>query len=356
MASKYDGVKVKVHLGEHYYVLSRFLLSKILTFCEVPTTTAVRLSLELKKDLVDKQQLDITQDELQKGIFSMMIQHGYGNQHVKLYRTMAQFYTQRVPLVVFIAGTGCSGKSTVTQLLGSKLSHHNIVNTEVVMDTAFSILQASPVASSSTAPQESPSSPAASPCTARQMGSMGDPLWFSARKTSELIEMWQERSRQVAEFIDRDIVKTLREGKVLLIEGTYLDLPLYQKYFALSSHAAKEKNAIVMAFVLRVPTEARCFLTEQWLDSRSHFLPEMSLPQQVAYVSESFEHVHEAHIKSLKSGSLDPSHVTTIDFLPNDTTATVSQMHGRLLDRIVEELDARQTNHSATFASFAPDI
>jgi 2-phosphoglycerate kinase len=324
MASKYDSVKVKVHIGEHYYIFSRFLLSKILSFCEVPTTTAVRLSLDLKKELVDQQRLDITQEELQRGIFSMMQHHGYGS-HIRLYTTMTQFYTQRVPLVVFISGTGCCGKSTVTQMLGSKLSHHNIVNTEVVMDTAFSIS-----------------------CQARSGGAnqmpkqdgcqMSDPLWFATRNQQELVELWLQRCEQVAKCIERDIEKTLQEGKVLLVEGTYLNLPLFAKYF---TTAAEQRKAIVLAFVLRVPPSARCRLTEQWLESRSHFLPDMSSAQQEEHISASFNLVHATHMASLDAAEMVSSPVVTIiDFLSNDSAATVSRMHTQLLNRIVERLDA----------------
>ena len=33
--SKYDFIKVRVTLGEHFYVLSRFLVSRMLTLCKV---------------------------------------------------------------------------------------------------------------------------------------------------------------------------------------------------------------------------------------------------------------------------------------------------------------------------------
>ncbi len=33
--SKYDFIKVRVTLGEHFYVLSRFLVSRMLTLCQV---------------------------------------------------------------------------------------------------------------------------------------------------------------------------------------------------------------------------------------------------------------------------------------------------------------------------------
>ncbi|CAL1354769.1 unnamed protein product [Linum trigynum] len=54
-ASKYDFVKVKVC----YYVLSRFLLSRMLTVTKIPNHVAVKIALELKKLLVDNSLLDV---------------------------------------------------------------------------------------------------------------------------------------------------------------------------------------------------------------------------------------------------------------------------------------------------------
>lgn len=58
-------VQVKVWLqgGEkaHYYVLSRFLVSRALTVTRIPHMKAVKIALELKKFCVDNDLLDISQ-------------------------------------------------------------------------------------------------------------------------------------------------------------------------------------------------------------------------------------------------------------------------------------------------------
>ncbi|XP_074574622.1 uncharacterized protein LOC141831083 [Curcuma longa] len=64
-SSKYDFVKVKVWLGDnadHYYVLSRFLLSRMLTVTKIPNHVAIKIALELKKLLVDNSLLDVCID------------------------------------------------------------------------------------------------------------------------------------------------------------------------------------------------------------------------------------------------------------------------------------------------------
>lgn len=90
-SSKYDFVKVRVHLSEqHYYVLSRFLLCRMLTAAKIDYNHALRIALDLKKRLVDKEQLDVSQEALQSELFELMKKHGYGTEHVRWYKTMAR--------------------------------------------------------------------------------------------------------------------------------------------------------------------------------------------------------------------------------------------------------------------------
>lgn len=51
--SKYDLVKVKVSLEDHFYVFSRFLISRILTLIKVKEKDSIRVTLEVKKMLVE---------------------------------------------------------------------------------------------------------------------------------------------------------------------------------------------------------------------------------------------------------------------------------------------------------------
>ena len=46
---------------DHYYVLSRFLISRMLTVTKLPPLKAVKIALELKKHLVDGERLNLTQ-------------------------------------------------------------------------------------------------------------------------------------------------------------------------------------------------------------------------------------------------------------------------------------------------------
>nr|ACF22760.1 2-phosphoglycerate kinase [Brachypodium distachyon] len=92
-SSKYDFVKVKVWLGEnadHYYVLSRFLLSRMLTVTKIPNHVAIKIALELKKLLVDNSLLDVSQSDLEANLFKLMEKRGYGEDYISRYKMMTR--------------------------------------------------------------------------------------------------------------------------------------------------------------------------------------------------------------------------------------------------------------------------
>jgi hypothetical protein len=56
--------QVKVWLGDnldHYYVLSRFLICRMLTVTKIPYIKAAKIALETKKYLIDNNLHDVTQ-------------------------------------------------------------------------------------------------------------------------------------------------------------------------------------------------------------------------------------------------------------------------------------------------------
>ena len=50
--SQYDLVKIKVHLHDHFYVFSRFLMSRVLTLIKVNDKDAIKITLDIKKHFV----------------------------------------------------------------------------------------------------------------------------------------------------------------------------------------------------------------------------------------------------------------------------------------------------------------
>ncbi|GFH20866.1 uncharacterized protein HaLaN_18063 [Haematococcus lacustris] len=73
---------------------------------------ATKIALELKKQLVDKDMLDITQDELELALFNVMAQRGFGPQHVECYRMVSSFMAARQPLIVLLCGAPWTGRTS----------------------------------------------------------------------------------------------------------------------------------------------------------------------------------------------------------------------------------------------------
>nr|GMD55566.1 2-phosphoglycerate kinase [Ipomoea batatas] len=203
-SSKYDFVKVKVWLGEnanHYYVLSRFLLSRMLTVTKIPNHVAIKIALELKKLLVDNSLLDVSQSDLEANLFKLMERRGYGEEYINRYKMMTRFHHQRVPLVILVCGTACVGKSTISSLLAQRLNLPNVLKTEMV----YELLR-----TSTDAPLSS------TPVWARDFNS-----------SDELITEFCRECRVVRKGLAGDLNKAMKDGKPIIIEGMHLDPSIY---------------------------------------------------------------------------------------------------------------------------------
>ncbi|CAI5517011.1 unnamed protein product [Closterium sp. Naga37s-1] len=200
-SSKYDFVKVRVWLGEnedHYYVLSRFLIARMLTVTRMPHVVATKVALELKKLLVDHGLLDVSQGDLERNLFALMRRRGYGDDYVGRYRMMTSFYHRRIPLVIFITGLPCTGKSSVASLLAQRLNLPNVLQTDVV----YELLQGMP---------ESP------------LHAL--PLWARTdlQGGEEVVAEFCRECKIIRKGLEGDLSKALRDGKPVIIEGTHID-------------------------------------------------------------------------------------------------------------------------------------
>ncbi|KAK7258222.1 hypothetical protein RIF29_32768 [Crotalaria pallida] len=203
-ASKYDFVKVKVWLGDnadHYYVLSRFLLSRMLTVTKIPNHVAIKIALELKKLLIDNSLLDVSQSDLEANLFKLMERRGYAQEYINRYKMMTRFHHQRVPLVILVCGTACVGKSTIATQLAQRLNLPNVLQTDMV----YELLR-----TSTDAPLVS------TPIWARDFGS-----------SEELITEFCRECRVVRKGLAGDLKKAMKDGKPIIIEGIHLDPSIY---------------------------------------------------------------------------------------------------------------------------------
>ena len=76
--------------ADHYYVLSRFLVSRMLTVTRIPAVVAIKIALELKKLLVDLSLLDVSQADLETNLFLLMNRRGFGEEYVSRYKMMTR--------------------------------------------------------------------------------------------------------------------------------------------------------------------------------------------------------------------------------------------------------------------------
>mmetsp|Transcript_27166 Transcript_27166/g.44294 ORF Transcript_27166/g.44294 Transcript_27166/m.44294 type:complete len:808 (-) Transcript_27166:149-2572(-) len=204
-ASKYDFVKVRVHLEEgHYYVFSRFLLSRVLTVTMIKSQDAIKIALTTKKQLVDNGLLDLPQSAFEKQLFTVMQMYNYGAEYITRFQMMTRFFHQRVPLIIFLTGTGCVGKSTLAMLLAERLNLPNVVHTDMVSELISSIVPAT-----------------------RDV-----PLWYRLHESEDtFLHQYKEEAKLIRQGIEPDLRKSMKEGKAIIIEGVHLDLSLYSSLF-----------------------------------------------------------------------------------------------------------------------------
>ncbi|XP_024970678.1 uncharacterized protein LOC112509773 [Cynara cardunculus var. scolymus] len=203
-SSRYDFVKVKVWLGDdadHYYVLSRFLLSRMLTVTKIPNHVALKIALELKKLLVDNSLLDVSQSDLETNLFKLMKWRGYGQEYINRYKMMTRFHHRRVPLVILVCGTACVGKSTIATQLAQRLNLPNVLQTDMVYELLRTSTDA-PLAST--------------PFLARDFSS-----------SEELITEFCRECRIVRKGLAGDLKKAMKDGKPIIIEGMHVDPGIY---------------------------------------------------------------------------------------------------------------------------------
>ena len=83
----------------------------------MPYDAAVKVALHVKKELVDGDQLDVSQAQLEATIFRVMRKRAFGDDFISRYRMLSAFHLKRAPLVLLIVGGVCTGKTTVATKL-----------------------------------------------------------------------------------------------------------------------------------------------------------------------------------------------------------------------------------------------
>eukprot|EP00884_Botryococcus_braunii_P006300 jgi/Botrbrau1/15671/Bobra.4_1s0053.2 len=190
--SKYDFVKVKVWLGEnqsHHYVLSRFLISRMLTVTKIPYIKA----------------------HFEDILFHIMRSRGFGDEYVQRYKMVSQFFQQRRPLIILICGLPCTGKSTVAQQLASRLNLPNVLQTDIICELLRS---------------------ADGPLHVT-------PLWERSDMTpDQILPEFLRECNVVRRGLEGDLHKCIHDGKSIIVEGLHLDPGLYMSVFRMAGPPA----------------------------------------------------------------------------------------------------------------------
>ncbi|DBA02548.1 TPA: hypothetical protein N0F65_011020 [Lagenidium giganteum] len=223
--SKYDFVKVRVWVEDHFYVLSRYLVCRALVSTKINSKDAVQISLDLKRTLVDLGMTDIVQEQFEDFLYKTMQVFGYGESHISRYRMMTTFHRNRVPLLIIMAGSSCIGKSTLATKLADRLNLSSVLQTDLIFELMCNFSGRKETSYTTT---EFPS-------------------------TETMLQEYKKDCDMVRKGVKSDIDKCLKEGKSLIIEGFHIDPRLYQQEVALQTHDPDRNSGsagIVVPFLL----------------------------------------------------------------------------------------------------------
>ncbi|EGG24670.1 hypothetical protein DFA_02914 [Cavenderia fasciculata] len=261
-SSKYDFVKVKVRLEDHYYVLSRFLISRVLNVTKVDAADSVKISLELKKRLVDQGRLQISQADLESELFTLLQAYGYGNEYIERYRMTTQFHHQRVPLIILISGPKCIGKSYLATQLAERLNLSTVLQTTLVQDLMHAII--TELASTNTAGGITSTSNSGN--KDNNTSSKG-PTMFASKssptQSSQQSPSVQSSTPPSSITATATATTTIPSSPSSFKEGAVPSSPSTQS--ALEKLKKPKIKGIIIPFVLSVNERDHMFLVENWL-------------------------------------------------------------------------------------------
>ena len=247
-SSKYDFVKVRVWLADHYYTFSRFLISRVLTVTQVSYADSLKISLSLKKSLVDQNRLDITQAAMEEALFSIMRGYGYGEDYIARYRLMTRFNHRRVPLVIMVLGTGCVGKSTLATQLAERLNLSAVLQTDLVYEVTRHVSQTDG-------------------CSDVKA------LYRKFDTDEEFCKAFARECAMVRGGLEGELKKVLEEGKSIIIEGSQLDPSLY--HHILCQNSAEEPRIWAPVLLTASEAEQQAFIDNMWHPEITHRLHEL---------------------------------------------------------------------------------
>ncbi|EKX37919.1 hypothetical protein GUITHDRAFT_144613 [Guillardia theta CCMP2712] len=301
---------VRVWLQDHYYTFSRFLVSRVLTVTQVSYADSLKISLAVKKVLVDRGTFDVTQEQMEEALFNIMRLHGYGDEHICRYRLMTKFNHQRVPLVVMVIGTGCVGKSTLATQLAERLNLSAVLQTDLVFEVS---------------------------CHASiQDGVLREvkTVYQRFETDEEFISSFRRECEAVNGGLQGELHKVLEEGKSIIIEGIHLDPTLFHNLKRKAEDAEKENgDPFIWAPFLLCTTaeEHENFLDNHWHPDLLEVLSNLgsSRAEIMTELKKNFARIETYLMDGCKSMG-----IPVISTSVNGFSETLDSLHSIVLDRM----------------------
>ena len=324
--SKYDAVKVKVWLEDHFFIFSRFLISRILTLNKVPPKDSIRIAMDLKKLLVEEGKLELRQPEMENYLFRIMRVYNYGDAFIRRYQMMNRFYSLRAPLLILVSGPPICGKSTLVTQLADRVNVANVLQTAIVTSVM------------------------------NRFNAQGTQPPFWAAHESR-IDLYKAECQSARKGVQTDIIKCLREGKSLIIEGYHIDPTLYFRPLEEAPHrkfrviwpdnpafaqdeasrndleSINFSGAVIVPFLLTISEKDHAYIVENWLMSSLH--PSVreelnrlgSFQMQLQHALRSFQEVQRYLLDFDELFTVLPINIEHIE-------ETINTMHNVILARI----------------------
>lgn len=258
----------------------------MLTVTKIPNHVAIKIALELKKLLVDNSLLDVSQSDLEANLFKLMEKRGYGEDYINRYKMMTRFHHQRVPLVILVCGTACTGKSTIATQLAQRLNLPNVLQTDMV----YELLR-----TSTDAPLTSV------PVWARDFNS-----------PEELITEFCRECRVVRKGLAGDLKKAMKDGKPIIIEGIHLDPSIYLMDEEKRDGNSRMEKAVKDSGQKKTEHQSKNGLAENrisptekdenFVESKEHMLAEGTISEGPSYADSHETNTHDsAHRQETKA-------------------------------------------------------
>ncbi|EGR27274.1 hypothetical protein IMG5_199540 [Ichthyophthirius multifiliis] len=200
----YDLINIEVTLNDNYYILSRYLISRMLTLICIDKQKASSIAKTIKKKLVELNISEITQQKLEEILFETIIQQIKQNplNVIQTYKIVSEFYRTRTPLIILILGAPKIGKSSLANQLADKLNISNVLQTDIISSVMDSM-------SKNIIEQNN---------------------WNDIQiSDDEMLKLYQQKCYQIRKGANTDILKCLTQGKPLIVEGTELIPQLFIK-------------------------------------------------------------------------------------------------------------------------------